>query len=68
VFISPISSFDIYCKQKAGDGETIGVFNEPHRKRFTLPMPPKGWHLTFLTFTEKDGHKHKFLFDGEKEK
>lgn len=46
MFISPYSDFEIKGKQASGESEFIGVFNQAQRRKYTLPMPPKGWHCT----------------------
>lgn len=67
VFLSPYKRFEVKYQPKNSETQIVGVFNDVQRKRLTLPMPPKGWNCTTMTFISKDGKSYKFLFDGVKE-
>ena len=66
VYIAPDSEFEVKCRTNDVT-ESVGVFNQAHRRKFTLPMPAKGWNCTMVTFINKSGDSFKFIFDGSKE-
>lgn len=67
VFISAYKAFEVMYKPMKGNSEIVYVFNEMMRKKYTLPMPARGWSCTTLTFIPKSGEPLKFIFDGVKE-
>lgn len=67
VFISAYKEFEVTYKPMNGHSETVYVLNEPMRKKYTLPMPARGWKCTTITFITKAGESYKFLFEATKE-